>query len=244
MHEKMLFGPKFELVTEVSTEPGSNQFRIEDKIINKGTQPQEYQILYHYNFGKPLLGEGAKLHVPVEKVTPYNANAAKAVKTWNSFAAPAPGYVEQVYLLRPLEDKAGRVNVLLHNPKADRGVVLAYAKKELPYLTLWKNTGAIEDGYVIGIEPGVSFPNMRKVERQAGRVPKLAGGASHTMRMDFTLLDIGKGVARLRQIDDVQKKQARRPSTPKRGRHDRTRPLENRANARDLSRSVDCRPGR
>ena len=66
-------------------------------------------------------------------------------------------------------------------------MLLNYAKKELPYLTLWKNTGADEDGYVIGIEPGVSFPNPRKVERQAGRVPTLAGGASHTMRMDFTL---------------------------------------------------------
>jgi hypothetical protein len=208
MHEKMLFGPKFELITEVSTEPGSDTFLIEDKIINKGSQPAEYQILYHYNFGKPLLGDGAKLHVPVEKVTPYNANAAKAVKTWNSFAGPVPGYVEQVYLMRPLADKEGRVNALLHNPKADRAVVLTYAKKELPYLTLWKNTGHDDDGYVIGIEPGVSFPNMRKVERQAGRVPKLDGGASHTMRMEFTLIDTAKGVTQAaRRVEEVQKSQ-------------------------------------
>ena len=64
-------------------------------------------MLYHYNFGKPLLGEGAKLHVPVERVTPYNANAARDVKTYNTFAAPKPGYVEQVYLMRPL-DRQGR----------------------------------------------------------------------------------------------------------------------------------------
>ena len=206
VHEKMLFGPKLELIAEVSTEPGADTFRIEDTVINRGSQPQEYQILYHYNFGKPLLGEGAKLHVPVERVTPYNANAAKAVKTWNSFAGPAPGYVEQVYLMRPLADKNGRVNVLLHNPKGDRGVALQYAKKELPYLTLWKNTGHDDDGYVIGIEPGVSFPNMRKVERQAGRVPTLAGGASHRMRMDFTLVDKKSRIEQLiRQFDDIQK---------------------------------------
>src|SRR5262249_37803204 len=156
-------------ITEVSTVPGSDTFRIRDTVINKGSQPQEFQILYHYNFGKPLLGDGAKMHVPVERVTPYNANAAKAVKSWNTFAGPAPGYVEQVYLMRPLADKGGRVNVLLHNPKGDQGVLLQYAKKELPYLTLWKNTGNDDDGYVIGIEPGVSFPNMRKVERDAKR---------------------------------------------------------------------------
>ena len=206
VHEKMLFGPKLELVTELSTEPGSNAFRIEDKVTNVGSQPQEYQILYHYNFGRPLLGEGAKLHVPVESVKPYNENAARDVKTWNSFAAPKPGYVEQVYLMHPLADKNGVVPVLLHDPKAERGVVLEYAKKQLPYLTLWKNTGADEDGYVIGIEPGVSFPNARKVERQAGRVPTLAGGASHLMRMDFTLLagkaDVSQAIDRIR---DVQK---------------------------------------
>jgi hypothetical protein len=206
VHEKMLFGPKLELVTEVSTEPGSPKFRIQDTVINKGSQPQEFQVLYHYNFGKPLLGEGAKLHVPVERVSPFNANAARDVKTWNTFAGPKAGYVEQVYLMHPLEDDKGDVKVLLHNAKGNRGVLMTYAKKQLPYLTLWKNTGADEDGYVIGIEPGVSFPNARKVERQAGRVPTLVGGASHTMRMDFTMLDaklwIDQGVL---QISDLQK---------------------------------------
>jgi Domain of unknown function (DUF4432) len=206
VHEKMLFGPKLELVTEVSTVPGSAKFRIEDKVINRGSQAQEFQVLYHYNFGKPLLGEGAKLHVPVQRVTPYNANAAKDVKTWNTFAGPKPGYVEQVYLMHPLADDDGDVRVLLHNDKGNRGVSMKYAKKDLPYLTLWKNTGADEDGYVIGIEPGVSFPNARKVEREAGRVPKLAGGASHTMRMDFELLEAKVWVDRdIGHITEVQK---------------------------------------
>jgi hypothetical protein len=208
VHEKMLFGPKLELVTEVSTEPGSTTFRIQDTIMNKGSQPQEYQILYHYNFGKPLLGPGAKLHVPVTRVTPYNANAARDVKTYHTFAEPKSGYVEQVYLMHPLDDQEGKVNVLLHNPNSDRGVLLKYLKKELPYLTLWKNTGADEDGYVIGIEPASSFPNQRRIERQAGRVPKLAGGASHTMRMDFTLLDKEYKVSQaIQQINEVQKRQ-------------------------------------
>lgn len=209
VHEKMLFGPKLELVTEVSTTPGSANFRIEDKIVNKGSQPQEYQMLYHYNFGTPLLGDGAKLHVPVQRVTPFNANAAKDVKTWHTFAGPKSGYVEQVYLMRPLEDEDGNVKLLLHNPKGNRGVMMKYAKKDLPYLTLWKNTGADEDGYVVGIEPGSSFPNQRKVERQAGRVPKLAGGASHTMRMDFTLFDKQFRIDQaIEQISDLQKRRA------------------------------------
>ncbi|HZZ77157.1 MAG TPA: aldose 1-epimerase family protein [Gemmataceae bacterium] len=209
VHEKMLFGPKLELITEVSTEPGSAKFRIEDTVVNKGSQPQEYQVLYHYNFGTPLLGDGAKLHVPIDKVTPFNANAARDVKTWNTFAAPKSGYVEQVYLMRPLEDESGNVRVLLANPKGSRGVVMTYAKKDLPYLTLWKNTGAEADGYVVGIEPGSSYPNRRKVERDAGRVPTLAGGARHTMRMDFSLIDSKYWVGQsIDHLAEVQKRKA------------------------------------
>jgi Domain of unknown function (DUF4432) len=214
IHEKMLFGPKLELITEVSTEPGSAKFRIQDTVVNKGSQAQEYQILYHYNFGKPILGEGARVRVPVEKATPYNANAARDVKTWNTFAAPKSGYVEQVYLMRPLEDDDGNVRVLLANAKGNRGVLMKYARKELPHLTLWKNTGADEDGYVIGIEPGSSFPNRRKVERDAGRVPRLAGGASHTMKMDFTLLDSKYWTDQsIGHIEEVQKQKAPKIST-------------------------------
>ena len=68
--EKMLFGPKLELRTEISTVPGSNSFRISDRIVNRGAQPQEFQILYHANFGRPLLEKGAKLVAPVKQVTP------------------------------------------------------------------------------------------------------------------------------------------------------------------------------
>jgi hypothetical protein len=128
------------------------------------------------------------------------------VKTWNTFAGPKSGYVEQVYLMQPLADPQGQVHAVLHNPQGDSAVHLHYAKKELPYLTLWKNTGHDDDGYVIGIEPGVSYPNARKVERQAGRVPKLAGGASHTMTMEFALLK-GKAevAAAVGRINDLQK---------------------------------------
>src|SRR6185312_4381578 len=105
--------------------------------------------------------------------------------------------------------EAGNVRVLLANAKANRGVLMTYAKKELPYLTLWKNTGAEADGYVIGIEPGSSFPNRRKVERDAGRVPSLAGNGRHTMRMDFSLLDAGHWVGQtIDHIAEVQKGKA------------------------------------
>jgi hypothetical protein len=192
----MLFGPKLELQTEISTEPGSNTFRIADVVSNRGTQPQEFEMLYHVNFGRPLLEEGSRFLAPVERVTPYNDRAARAVASWNVYPGPAPGFIEQVYLLRPIADKDGWTLLLLQNKAADRAASMSYSIKELPYLTIWKNTAAEKDGYVTGLEPGTNYPNPRAIERKAGRVPKLTGDAGHAMTIDYTI-HVGK--------DEVQK---------------------------------------
>ena len=209
VHERMVFGPKLELATEFSTVPGANVFQIRDVVTNRGAQPEEFQMLYHANFGKPLLEEGAKFVAPVERVTPFNANAARDVQKYNLYAAPTPGYIEQVYLFRPLADKDGRTVIGLHNKAADKGASMTYSVKELPYLTLWKNTSAEADGYVTGLEPGTNYPNNRRVERKAGRVPKLAAGASHSMTLEIAIHAGAAEVQELtRRIEVLQGKQA------------------------------------
>jgi hypothetical protein len=203
-----MFGPKLDLFTEISTEPGSMEFRIEDKVVNAGSQPQEFQMVYHTNIGKPLLEDGARFLAPVTRVTPVNAHSAKDAKNLGEVAGPTPGIIEQAYFMHPIADKEGKAMALIHNKAQDYGMSMRWPVKQLPYLTLWKNTAAVEDGYVIGIEPGTSFPNMRKVERKAGRVPTLAGGASHTMTIDFGV-HVGAAALEpvLNRIDAMQRGQ-------------------------------------
>ncbi len=74
---------------------------------------------------------------------------------------------------------------------------MAFSTKELPYFTLWKNTAAEADGYVTGLEPGTNFPYNRRLERQAGRVPKLAPGESRRMAIDFGIHSGKDAVQRL-----------------------------------------------
>jgi hypothetical protein len=205
--ESMVFGPNFELLTEVSTVPGSDTFTIRDVVTNRAGTAQEFQLLYHFNFGAPILGKGAKLKAPLEKVTPFNDRAAKDVDAFDQFLGPTAGYVEQVYLMRPIADKEGTVPVLLHNEKENLGCSLRYGAKALPFLTLWKNTGAAADGYVVGIEPGTSYPNRRAVERKAGRVPKLEAGGKHETFIEVRLLEGEKAVRGVREdIEGIQGK--------------------------------------
>lgn len=182
--ERAFYGPKLELWTEVWTEPASATFRIEDALTNRGAFESEFQLLYHVNYGPPLLGAGARFSGAVRRVTPFNAHAAKDVATYAEYAGPVRGFVEQVYNLHPFADREGRSILMLSNAARDRAVSLGFAVAELPYVTLWKNLTALEEGYVTGLEPGTGFPYPRRLEREAGRVPRLKPGETRRFAID------------------------------------------------------------
>ena len=203
--ERMFYGPKLELWTEVSTDPGSTSFRIEDSLTNHGAHDQEIQMIYHCNFGAPLLQTGSRFIAPLRRVTPFNAHAARDMERFAEYSGPTRGFVEQVYCVQPASDSTGRTIALLQNARAERGVALGFSVEQLPYLTLWKNLAATEEGYVTGLEPGIGFPFNRRIERLAGRVPKLASGANRKMAVDVYVLLSREEIARtVNEIKRIQ----------------------------------------
>lgn len=213
--ERAFYGPKLELWTEVSTEPGSPTFRIEDALTNRGAFDQEFQILYHANYGPPLLGAGSRVTAAVRRVTPFNAHAAKDVEAYAEYDGPVRGFIEQVYNLHPYADTEGRSLLMLRNAAGDRAVSMRFAVADLPYVTLWKNLTALEEGYVTGLEPGTGFPYTRRLEREAGRVPKLQPGQTRGFAIEVGLHATTEAV---RAVDE----QIRRIQNGRRTQIDRT----------------------
>ena len=76
---------------------------------------------------------------------------------------------------------------MLRNKARDKAVSMNFATGELPFVTLWKNTNALKEGYVTGLEPGTGFPNNRRIERKFGRVPKLPPGGTFKASIDVTI---------------------------------------------------------
>jgi peroxiredoxin len=185
--ETLLHGPKLSVLTQVSTVPGTAGLQISDKITNRSAVEQEFGILYHTNYGPPLMEEGAKFFGPVRLVTPINEHAAEDVSHYNLYPAPRAGFAEQVYCLQLWADENKQTEVMLRNAAGDKAVSMAFSVKELPFFTLWKNPVAQEDGYVTGLEPGTGFPRNRSIERKFGRVPKLGPHESRTFTIDFAL---------------------------------------------------------
>jgi len=206
--ERSFHGPKLELWTEVSTEPGSPTLRIADQVHNRGASPQEFELIYHANFGPPLLEEGSRFVGAIGEVTPFNAHAAKFKAKFAEYEGPRRGFVEEVYLLSPLANERKQATAMLRNRAGDKAVSLTYSPDELPWLTLWKNTAALEDGYVTGIEPGTSSPANRRIERVAGRLPVLGPGETRRFHLDVRILTDSTEVKAVEEaILDLQSRQ-------------------------------------
>jgi hypothetical protein len=199
VEERMFYGPKLSFWADLSTELGSNAIRFDDTITNQSAHDQEFQIIYHANFGPPLLGQGARFVGAIDQAKSFNAHAAKSVKSYGEYAGPQPGFVEQVYCLHPLAGPDGRTELLLENANGDRGVSLTFPVQQLPCVTLWRNLVAESEGYVTGIEPGTGFPYTRRLEREAGRVPKLTPNETRRFTIDVAIHADRAGIQSARQ---------------------------------------------
>jgi len=184
------FGPQLRLTSEISTPIGKPAIIFDDQITNLSDVPQEMQLLYHTNFGTPLLGAGAEFVAPVKQVAPMNkASAANGLKDWNRYSGPhAPPYAAQVFNLQLHGDASGMTKAMLKSPDGSKGVLMSFDTHGLPYMSLWKNEITPKAGYVTGLEPGTGFPNPRPVERAAHRVPLLKAGGSYRVHLEIAAL--------------------------------------------------------
>lgn len=176
VEEAGLFLPHLCLTTTYTTVPGSNRVVIHDVVENRAARPAEMQLLYHCNVGPPFLEAGSRVVAPIREMAPLTARAAEGIDTYGTYGGPTPGFAEQVYCYDLLADGSGRTLAMLYNAAADRGLVLRFNHHELPCFTVWRNSAALEDGYVTGLEPATNYPNFKTFERQQGRVRTLPPG--------------------------------------------------------------------
>jgi hypothetical protein len=196
--ESRLFGPSLRMVSRIRTIPGSNRLTVHDEIENRRDLPARVQLLYHWNFGPPHLDPGARFLAPVKTMCPRDPRAREGLAQYDVYAAPEPGYAEQVYLFELLgQGPEQRTLAMLRNSDADRAVALRFSLAQLPCFTLWKNTGGLRDGYVTGLEPATNYPNAQPFEVARNRFVKLDPGARFTAETTLELAENKQGVAAL-----------------------------------------------
>ncbi len=147
MHFSSLFGENLSFERTITLK--SDTLSVEDRLINNGTKAENYCLLYHTNFGYPMLDEGTEIIADLKSVTPSGELAEKLLPNRTIFRAPIDNEPEKCYYL---ENNQNYVSVV--NKKIGKKVTVTYSKETLPELVQW-NSDASQD-YALGIEPSTS----------------------------------------------------------------------------------------
>jgi hypothetical protein len=190
MRESVVFGENITLTRRISTFLGSSRVSIRDMVANEGFQRSPHMMLYHCNFGFPLLAEGSELIAPDKKVTPRDAVAASGLDAHARYEAPIDGYQEQCFYHDLAADAAGFATVILanrdYNGGQGLGAYVKYRQAELPCFIQWKMVGA--GTYVTGLEPANCLVEGRDKERARGTLQFLEPGEQREYLLEIGVL--------------------------------------------------------
>jgi hypothetical protein len=191
VEETSIFGWNLRLTRKITSCLGKNEIVIYDVVENAGFQPAPHMLLYHFNFGFPLLDATTEIHLPSGSVTPREPELP--LHDLENWQAPQAGYRERVYYHEKLSTKADSIAAVTlrhpHFPLIDKPLTvrLAWTTSSLPLLVQWKMPG--EGSHVLGIEPANCHVEGRAAERARGTLVMLAPGQIMEYLLTLTILE-------------------------------------------------------
>ncbi len=184
VEESVIFGEHIRLIREIRSTIGDNSLTIHDHFENYGFVTAPLMLLYHFNFGFPLLMRESTFSFPSRHVEPREAETT--MKGYDGWQPPDPGHTERVYLHSDLKtDEDGWASASVHNPHFPRSygegshpvtMTLSWDTSTLPQHVQWRMPGS--GAHVLGIEPTNCNVRGRTASREDGSLQMLEPGQS------------------------------------------------------------------
>lgn len=183
-------GPNLELKRTIQAVLGKPTIYIDDRITNYGNTAVPHMLLYHFNFGWPLVDEGSRLlwHGSWEaRETGAKNKLFKEGQAFKKCSAPLSihnGQGEEAAFIDVKSDPNGKCQCGVYNEHLGLAVSLSFQKSQLPWLTNWQHWGRGE--YVTGLEPGTHPPIGQHKARAQQQLILLKPGESrgYTLTLD------------------------------------------------------------
>ena len=181
IRETKPFGPSLELKRTISATLGKATIRIHDEVVNKGNTDAPHMLLYHFNFGYPLIDAETDLLWKGKWHPRHGEESAKIFKEGNDFRkCPEPladhlGSGEEVALVDIEANIFGESVCGIHNSKLGLALALKFQKEQLPWFANWQHWGKGE--YVTGMEPSTHALTGQAKAREDGSLIFIEPGA-------------------------------------------------------------------
>jgi len=136
-------------------------------------------LLYHFNFGYPLVSENSHIAASKASINPVTGHD----NPWN-LSAPQDVCGEELYIHTQLGD---RNTLALYNEELELGMYMTYDTKNLPSVVQWKCMRAHD--YVVGLEPGNTYGMSRNDLIKEGKIAMLAPYSSAENTIEVGVMD-------------------------------------------------------
>jgi len=190
MWETQVLGPNLEMKRTISGRLGESKIYIKDEITNKGNSPAPHMLLYHCNFGWPLVDEGTDILWDGKwRPRDGDTNTNKIFGKSNNFRkCPAPmdahsGTGEEAAFIDIEADGNGQCHCGLYNSELGIAIIIRFYKKQLPWLINWQHWGKNE--YVTGLEPATNPPIGQAKARKQKELILLAPGETKKYELEL-----------------------------------------------------------
>lgn len=187
MRQSAVHGENMVLRRTITAKLGEKRFWIHDEIENEGHTAEALLLLYHMNFGYPLLSEKSRLLVNSDSVLGADPVAEQEKGLCGQFHEPVHLQNERCYFHELRTDCEGSTRIALVNEELELGVSLRFNQKQLPCLTEWKMLA--ESEYVLGLEPGNINPIGRTHAKEQNKLQYLEPGHIHRVDIELEILD-------------------------------------------------------
>lgn len=191
MLQSTVFGPHLQLTRTISARLGHSGFEVHDTVRNLGNQATPHMLLYHLNFGWPLVDQGTKIlwegswESRDSDMDRKIFNLNNDFKTCPDVLDAHRGGGEAAVFIDPQVNGNDSYQFGLFNPSLGLEVLVTARKSQLPALTNWQHFGHRE--YVLGLEPGTNYPIGQSAAQEQGKLLLAQPGESYEYHLKFSV---------------------------------------------------------
>ena len=189
VEEHKMFGHYLVLSRTITAQMGINMITVRDEVTNLGDVSVPLMLLYHCNFGFPLLGENTRIILPSTTSVPREEGLEPAPAIWRK---PQLDFSEQVYLHSGIQSENNIASAIILNPEfpvgessVELGMRMQWDVRNLPILTEWYMPGC--STHALGIEPANCNVFGRAYAREHGLLKTIAPGENKEYNLNFSV---------------------------------------------------------
>ncbi len=180
VHQTKMYSRHLSIRRSYETALDEKSVRIHDVVTNFEAEDEPFMMLYHFNFGYPLLQADSCVETSACTKTAGNPISNDSVHMME----PVDGRGEEMYYRKDLGDRACGV---IYNERLELGAFLSWDTANLPHMLEWKNMKSHD--YVLAMEPCNTWGMDRKKAAEEGMLAVLPAYSSIENDLELGVLD-------------------------------------------------------